>query len=492
MFSIKQQTIHGVAWNSVGKFSNITIQFVIGIFLARLLTPEDYGIIGVLTIFMAIATTFVDSGFTSALIQKKILTDKDCSTAFFFNIVIGVIAYLILFFCAPWIAKFFNIPILVDITRVVALNVLIGAFTSVQQALYRKRVDFKTTAIVSIIATLLSGIISIFLAYNEFGVWSLVYLHLIYTIVTSVLLWAFSKWKPKWEFSWQAFHEMFSYGSKLLGASLLGIIYFHGEKLAIGKFYSTQELGLYTKGTGLSSQASSTFTGVLSSVTFPILAQIQEDNVRLIEVYKKYIRITSLVIFFLMLLLASLAKPIIIVLYGAKWSGAIIFLQIICLAMSFDHITSINLNLFYVKGRSDIVLKLEIIKRVISITILIAAIPLGVTAICISRVIYAQLALYINIYYTGKLFNYGYFKQWKDFGGYFIKSIISVTPAFILTITSLPNILVIIIGFILACVIYISILNLQKDSIFKDYVVKEIHNRFFSIKQKYNHDKATR
>lgn len=477
MVSIKEQTIHGVAWNSIGKFSNIAIQFVIGIILARLLTPEDYGVIGVLSIFMALATTFVDSGFTSALIQKKNLNDKDCSTAFYFNIVIGIIAYLILFLCAPWIASFFNIPILKDVTRVVALNVLIGAFTSVQQALYRKRVDFKTTAVVSIIATLLSGTISIYLAYNEYGVWSLVYQHLIASIVTSILLWVFSKWKPSLVFSWQSFREMFSYGSKLLGASLLGIIYFHGEKLAIGKFYSTQDLGLYTKGTGLSSQASSTLTGILSSVTFPILAQIQDDNQRLIDVYKKYIRLTSLVILFVMLLLAALSKPIILFLYGAKWTGAIVFLQIICLAMMFDHITSINLNIFYVKGRSDIVLKLEIIKRIISIGILVAAIPLGVLAICISRVIYAQIALYINIFYTGKLFDYGYLKQWKDFGGYLFFSIISVLPAFILTFFNISNIIVLIIGILLSVILYVSILTISRDAIFKEYIVNEIKRR---------------
>lgn len=479
MASIKEQTIQGVAWNSIGKFSNMAIQFVIGIFLARLLTPEDYGVIGVLTIFVALATTFVDSGFTSALIQKKVLTDKDCSTAFYFNIVIGIIAYLILFLCAPWIASFFNIPILTDVTRIVALNVLIGAFTSVQQALYRKRVDFKTTAIVSIIATVISGSISIYLAFSGFGVWSLVYLNLISTAITSILLWAFSKWKPKLIFSWQSFREMFSYGSKLLGASLLGIIYFHGEKLAIGKFYSTQDLGLYSKGTTLSSQASTTLTSILSSVTFPILAQIQDDDERLINVYKKYIKFTSLVIIFLMLLLVALAKPIILFLYGVKWTGAIIFLQIICLAMMFDHITSINLNVFYVKGRSDIVLKLEVIKRVISIAILIAAIPLGVLAICISRVIYAQIALYINIYYTGKMFNYGYLKQWKDFGGYLILSILSVAPAYLLTYLNISNWLVILIGTLLSVTLYITLLSLKKDKIFKDYIVNETKKRLF-------------
>ena len=484
MSSIKEQTVKGVAWNTIGKFSNLGIQFVVGIILARLLTPEDYGVIGVLTIFFAIATTFVDSGFTSALIRKKDFKPIDGSTAFYFNMVIGIVMYVILYFSAPWIANFFKMPILVDVTRVSGLNVLIGAFTAVQQALYRKRVDFKSIAIVGIIATSVSGAIGIFLAYNGKGVWSLIYQQIVSTAITSVLFWRFSSWKPKWEFSVSSFKEMFSYGIKLLGAQLLGIIYFHGEKLAIGKFYSTQSLGLYTKGTHLASQGSSTITQILSTVTFPILAQIQDEKERLIAVYVKYIKVSSLVIFFLMMLLAALAEPIVIMLYSEKWEGAVVFLQIISFALMFDHVTQINLNLFYVEGRSDIVLKLEIIKRIISIGVLIAAIPFGVMAICISRVIYTQIALYINIYYTGKMYDYGYFKQWKDFGFYFLVALISVTPAYLITFTEMPNLITIIIGAILSLFTYTMILIIRKDKIFDEYIVKEVKNKF---KNKFSH-----
>jgi len=484
MESIKEQTFKGVAWNTISRFSNLGIQFVVGIILARLLTPEDYGVIGMLAIFIAIGSTFVDSGFTSALIQKQDLKDIDNSTAFYFNIVVAFLFYGILFVCAPWIAAFFDMQILTDVTRVAALNIVINSFTAVQQALYKKKIDFKTIAIVGIVATLLSGTVGIWMAYNNYGVWALVFQQLVTAVVTSVFLWIFSKWKPMWAFSWKSFKEMFSYGSKILGASLLSIVYVHGEKLAIGKFYSTEQLGLYTKGTQMSLLCSSNVTTILSTVTFPIFSIIQDDDERLINIYRRYVKFTSLVIFFLMLLLVALAKPIILFLYTTKWAGAVIFLQVIAFSMMFDHISALNLNVFYVKGRSDIVLKLEFIKRVMSIGILIVAIPFGVLAICLSKVIYEQIAMVINTYYTGKMFSYGFFQQWKDFGVYFLLSLIAVIPAFLLTFMSLPYIVILIIGALVSTGLYVGILKLKKDEIFNEYVVSEIKKRLYRFFKK--------
>lgn len=484
MESIKKQTVKGVSWNAFGKFTNIGVSFIIGLVLARLLTPTDYGILGVYSIFFAIAGTFIDSGFSSALIRKKDLTDVDCSTVFYFNIALGIFFYIVFFLTSPLIADFFGIPILKDIIKVTAINIVIGSFTAVQGTLYNKRVDFKTTSLVSVFCNITSGVVGIYMAYTGHGVWSLVYQGLVASILRSILLWYFSKWRPLLAFSKKSFKEMFSYGSKILAASLLTTLYFQGEKFAIGKFYSPRDLGLYTKGTHEVSLVSSNITGTLQSVTFPILAKIQDDDERLMDVYKKYIKFTSMVIFFLMFLLVVLAKPLILFLYTAKWAGAIIFLQIVCFAFMFDHITKINLNLYYVKGRSDIVLRLEVIKRIISFSILIASIPFGVLAICASRVVYAQIATFINVYYTGKLYHYGYFKQWKDFGKYFVMAAISVTPAFFLSNMDLPNIALLIIGAILSLIIYMSILFVTKDNIFQEYVWHELTVRVNKLKTK--------
>ena len=486
MESIKKQTVKGVSWNAFGKFTNIGVSFIIGLVLARLLTPTDYGTLGVYSIFFAIAGTFIDSGFSSALIRKKDLTDVDCSTVFYFNIALGIFFYIVFFLTSPLIADFFGIPILKDIIKVTAINIVIGSFTAVQGTLYSKRVDFKTTSLVSIFCNITSGVVGIYMAYTGHGVWSLVYQGLVASILRSILLWYFSKWRPLLAFSKKSFNEMFSYGSKILAASLLTTLYFQGEKFAIGKFYSPRDLGLYTKGTSEASMVSSNITTTLQSVTFPILAKIQDDDERLMDVYKKYIKFTSMIIFFLMFLLVVLAKPLILFLYTAKWAGAIIFLQIICFAFMFDHITRINLNLYYVKGRSDIVLRLEVIKRIISFSILFASIPLGVLAICISRVVYAQIATIINVYYTGKLYHYGYFKQWKDFGRYFVMAAVSVTPAFLLSYMDIPNLALLIFGAIFSLTIYISILFVTKDVIFHEYVWHEIKVRINQLKSKYN------
>ena len=448
-----------------------------GIILARLLTPTDYGTLGVYGIFFAVASTFIDSGFGSALIQRKNLTNTDCSTIFYFNIAVGVFFYIVFFFTSPLIADFFEMPILKDIIKVTALNLVIGSFCIVQRTLYRRHIDFKTIGLAEIFCNVASGLFGIFLAYRGYGVWALVYQQLVGSILNSVILWFLSKWKPILAFSWTSFKEMFAYSGNVLASGLLWTIYNQGRSFAIGKFYSPTDLGFYTKGTKISSMLSTNITSILQGVTFPVLARIQDDDARLMGAYRKYIKFTSLVIFFLMLLLVTIAKPLTLFLYTEKWSDAIIYMQVISFSLMFDHIQQINLNLFYVKGRTDIVLRLEIIKRIISFAILIASIPFGVLAICASGVIYSQIALYLNTYYTGKLFGFGYWEQWKDFGYYFIVAAVSMIPSFLLTLLPLPNIALLIACPLLALAIYVAILRRMKDEIFQEYIVNEISNR---------------
>lgn len=465
MGELKEKTLSGVKWNAIGRFSTQGISFIIGVFLARLLSPSDYGVIGMIGLFMAIAQTFTDSGFGSALIRKKDCTDTDYSTAFYFNIIVGIICYMILFLSAPLIADFFNTPILKDIVRVLGINLCLSSLTIVQSARLTAIVDFKSQAKVNLAGTIISGCVGLTMAYNGYGVWSLVYQSIVSSLVRTILLWFATKWVPQWTFSKQSFKYLFGFGSKILSASILHTIYSNLSTILIGKFYTPKDLGFYSRGENIARFPSSNLTSILQSVTYPILSGIQDDNDRLITAYRKYIRITSMAIFFGMCLLAALAEPLITTIFTEKWLNSVIFLQIFCFALMFDHLCQLNLNILYVKGRSDLVLHLEIIKKTISISMIIAAIPFGVLAICISCAIYTQIAVFINTYYTGKLFGLGYITQVKDFSKYLICSLIATLPAFLLSYTLLHPIVVIITGGIIAVLIYCTLLYKDENFI---------------------------
>lgn len=454
MGELKEKTLSGVKWSAIGRFSTQGISFLIGLILARILSPSDYGVTGMVAIFFAIAQTFIDSGFGSALIRKQDCTDVDYSTAFFFNAVVGLVFCLLLSLAAPFIAEFFNTPILEDIVVVMSINMFISSLSIVQTARLTAAVDFKSQAKINLVTTIFSGVVGIAMAYNGFGVWSLVWQGVFANLLRTILLLFATKWYPKWQFSKESFKYLFNFGSKILTASLLHTVYSNLTTLIIGKYYTAKDLGYYSRGESMANLPSTNITGILQSVTYPILSKIQDDDKRLIQVYRKYIAVTSLVIFFGMFLLAALAKPLILTLLTEKWLQSVIFLQVFCFALMFDHLCQLNLNILYVKGRSDLVLRLEVIKKTISISMLVAAIPFGVLAICLSRAIYTQIAVVINTYYTGKLFGLGYFAQVRDFFKYLIFSAVAVSPAFVLTFTELPSILVLIFGASIACSIY--------------------------------------
>lgn len=462
MKSIKEETVSGVKWAGLETISTKAVSFFIGLLVARILSPEDYGTIGMISIFMAISQTFIDSGFAYALVRKIDRTESDYSTLFYFNIVIGLLCYLILFVSAPFIAGFFHTPILIRIIRVYAISLTLNSLTIVQSAKLTIELNFKAQAIVSFIGSLSSGLVGLFLAYSGFGVWTLVWQSLFGTAIRLFLIWAFARWRPMAPFSWDSFKDLFSFGSKLLASGMLHTIYTNLSNLAIGRYYTPEDLGYYSRGSQFAALPSSTITGVLQKVTYPILSNIQNDERRLIDVYRRYICISSVVIFFLMCMLAALAKPVIILLLTDKWANAVIYLQITCFAMMFDHICRINLNLLQVKGRSDLFLKLEIIKKALAFAILCAAIPLGVKAICISSVIYTQIAVYINTYYTGKLFGLGYIAQLKDFSKYLLLSVLCSVPAFILSMSDIHPLISLSCGGIIAIVLYYFFL--RKDS----------------------------
>lgn len=468
MSELKDKAIAGVMWNAIGRFSTQGVNFIIGLILARLLSPSDYGVVGMVGIFFAIAQTFIDSGFGSALIRKNDCTDIDYSTAFYFNILVGLVCCILLCGVSPFIANFFNTPILKDLVKVMSLNMFISSFAIVHTARLTHSVDFKSQSIVNLLTAIIAGTVGILMAYNGFGVWSLVCQHLINSVVRVVLLVLITRWLPTFVFSKDSFKYLFGFGSKILVSSILHTIYSNLTTMLIGKFYAAKDLGFYTRGRTLAAFPSSSVNSIIQSVSYPVLAKIQGDDKYLIEAYRKLISITSMVIFFGMFLLAALAKPLIVTLLTDKWLNAVVYLQVFCFAYMFDHLCSLNLNILYVKGYSNLVLRLEIIKKTISLSMIIAAISKGPLAICITNALYTQIAVIINTYYTGKLFGLGYLKQVKDFMKYLIFSLISVLPAYVITYTDAHSIIQLLIGGVLSFAIYY--LFVRKDKLFGELI----------------------
>lgn len=414
MSSLKDKTVKGVIWSAVDRFSAQGIQFVFSILIARLLVPEDYGVIAMLGIFMAVSQTFIDSGFGTALIRKIDRTETDFSTVFYFNIVVAAVFYLILFFSAPAIARFYETPLLESVTKVVALNLIIGSLSGIHNAKLSIDIDFKSRAKISILTTLLTGAVGLWMAYAGYGVWALVVQNLCSSVLRTVMLWIIVKWRPKLIFSWKSFKELFSFGSKLLASGLLDTLYNNIYTLVIGKVFSPATLGVYSKASTLAKFPSSNITGVLQGVTFPALSTIQNEERRLAEAYKRFLRLSAFIVFPLMVGLSAVADPFIRLALTDKWEGAIYLLQIICFWKMWYPIHAINLNILQVKGRSDYFLKLEIIKKVQGVLVLCITVPMGIVAMCYGSVISSVVCLVWNTHYTKKLIGYDFFAQMRD------------------------------------------------------------------------------
>ena len=451
--SLKQATTKGLFWSSVERFSNQGVQFVFSIILARLLSPSDYGIIAMVTIFFAVAQSFVDSGFSNALVRKTDRVEEDLSTCFYFNIGVGIIAYIVLFLIAPLVANFYNQPILSPIIRITGLGVILNSLCVVQQALFTIKIDFKSQAKITLSATVISGIVGIILAYQGYGIWALVWQGVASSIVRMGLLWLMSKWRPRTGFSKSSFNYLFGYGSKLLASGLLDTIYNNIYPIVIGKFYTPAQLGNYSRALGWAQLPSANITSILQRVTFPVLSTIQDDTLRLQNSYRRLLKLSAFIVFPLMTGLAAIASPLVRVVLTAKWDGCVLYLQILCFALMLYPIHAINLNLLQVKGRSDLFLRLEIIKKIIGVVILIITIPLGITAMCLGMVFSSIICLIVNTYYTSRFIDVGLLTQLKDLRIILINSLVMGGGIYILTsfidIEGLKLVMGIVIGFLL-------------------------------------------
>lgn len=412
--SLKHKTLRGTVWSSIERFSVQGVSFVVMIIMARILTPDDYGLVAMLTIFIAISQSLVDSGFSNALIRKQDRDETDNSTVFYFNIGVGILLYLILFLCAPLISRFYDEPLLTPITRVISLSVLINSLVVVQRAILTSSIDFKTQAKASMSAAIISGVVGITMAYTGYGVWSIVWYQLTNLTVNAVLLWLLSRWRPRWLYSWRSFRELFGFGSKLAVSGILDTLYNNIYLIVIGKIFSASDLGYYTRASQFAQFPSSNLTGIISRVTYPVLCTMQDDLPRLRDVYRRFLRLSAFIIFPLMIGLAAVAKPLILILLREQWAFSIILLQIICFSMMWFPIHAINLNLLQVRGRSDLFLKLEIIKKLIGVTILCITVPMGLIAMCVGSIFSSIICLVVNTHYTGKLIQVGFLTQMRD------------------------------------------------------------------------------
>jgi len=480
MSSLKQKTTSGLFWGFIDNFSKLGLTFVIGIILARLLEPSDFGLIGMVAIFVGISQSLIDSGFTQALIRKKNCSQADYSTVFYFNLFVGFFIYFVLFLSAPLISQFFEETQLTLIVRVISLGIIVNAFAIVQRARLIKEINFKLQTKISIFASLISSIIAITMAYNDYGVWSLVYKSLAQFLFTSLLLWLWNKWKPSFIFSLNSFKEMYSFGYKLMLSGLIDGLYRNVYLIVIGKFFSAADLGFYTRAEQFNNLPSQNITGVIQRVSYPALTKIQDDIPRLKSSYQKIIKSTMLLSFTAMTILAASAKPLILTLIGEKWLPSVIYLQLLSFIGMQYPLHAINLNMLQVQGRSDIILKLEIIKKILAIPVIFLGIFLGIKTMIIGMIILATICYLINSYYSGKYVNYSSWEQLVDISPSFALAIIIGSTVYMLEVLMiLPCYQILIIQMTVGIGLFFGLAEIFK---MKDYIyVKEI---FFDQKNR--------
>lgn len=411
--SIRNQAVKGMMWNAIERFSTQGILFLLTIVLARFLSPDDYGLVAMLSIFLIIAQVLVDGGFGNALIQNKNRNETDYSTVFFFNLLFSVFLYLLLFFAAPLIADFYNQPALVEVTRWLGLILIINSLSVVQQAHFTIQLDFKHLALASLIGVVVSGSIALVMAYLSYGVWALVVQTLVSDSVRALVLWKFSSWKPRWLFSRSSFKMLFSFGGKLMSASVIHTLYQNLYSLVVGKFYPVADLGYFNRAYTISQFPTNNITMIMVRVFYPVLCKFQDDEEKLKSVFRNYMRMSCFVMFPIMIAIAVLAEPLVRLLLTEKWMPIVPLLQIVCLAGMLLPVMQINVAVLDAKGRSDYHLRSEIIKKVFAVIFLFASLPLGLEYVCWGMLLYNLVDIVIVIKFVCRVVPIGYGEQLK-------------------------------------------------------------------------------
>lgn len=472
MADLRKETVSGAKWQLLQKFTLEPLQLVYAMLLARLLTPTEMGILGLTAIFFAVATTLSEAGFGAALIRKQDRTDKDINTVFWFNLLISGLLGLGLSLASPWFATFYNQPQLLWLTRASAFCLFLNSVTSVHVTLYSCRLDFKTPALVQFISTIVGMPVCLTTAWLGWGVWALMAQQLTVVIITTVSYWCLSPWKPRFVFSYASFRELFGFSSKLVLGGLLDTLYRNARTFIIGKFYSAAMLGYYTRGSHLTDMLPITFSRVLNNISYPILSTIQNNDKRLSIAYRKYIQISTMGIAWFGMCAGAMATPLVRIVYGEQWLPCVPYMRILAIFISMAHINAINCNLLKVKGKSGLMLRLEICKKGISLSMLFYASTISVEAICWAMVIYSQCALFLNCTFAGKLIGLSWLKQQRDYLPYVFLSALSWMPGYFITqATELPAIAQMILGGLSSFTLYFGTLQLLRDSAYHDVLV---------------------
>ena len=421
--SLRNIIIKGVSWSAIDNVVQTGVTFVVSIVLARLLTPDDYGLIGIIAIFIAICTSLINGGFNTALIRKKDASDNDYCTAFICNLSISLVLYALIFFCSPLIAYFFGREELVALTRVASLGMIFGALSLVPQTRLTKLVDFKSQAKITLIASVSGGLVGIAMAFLGFGVWSLVAQLLVSQILSMILLWIVNKWNPSLRFSSESFHDLFGFGWKIMLSYLLNTIWQELSHVVVGKVYTSATLGQYTRSQQFSKLLSSNLTNVIQRVTYPVLSNIQDNKECMMIAYRKIIKTTIFITSISMFFLGAVSEPLLYCLIGPKWHDAAVYLPLICISGSTYPLHAINLNMLQLQGRSDLFLSLEVIKKIIAIGPLAIGVFVGIIPMLYAIILVNVIEFFLNSHYSGKYLGYSSWMQIKD-----------VTPSYTLAI----------------------------------------------------------
>lgn len=453
---LKQKTVKSIFWSALDNSSYLLINFIIGIILARLLSPKEFGLIGMITVFITISQTFIDIGFTQALIRKKECNSTDYSTVFLTNICTSILLIITLNLLAYPISNFYQEPALGIVIRVISIIIFFNALSSINKTKLIKSLDFKSQTKITIISSILSGILAVFAALSGFGIWSLVIKTLLFSIISTILYWYYSFWKIELIFSKVSFQDLFSFGYKLTLSGIIDTMYRNLYYLIIGKCFSAVELGYYSRADQFQSLPSQNLTSIIQRVSLPVLASIQDERITLKLSYQRLIKTTMFLTFIIMLVLVAVSEPLILSLIGEKWEKSIIYLQLLCFVGMFYPLQALNLNMLQVKGRSDLFLYLEIIKKALAIPIIVIGISLGIRPMIIGMILITIISFFLNSFWSGKLINYSAREQLKDIAPSFLLAAAISTSIYLINKTlHLSNFIELLLGLSLTFILVI-------------------------------------
>lgn len=466
--NIRKKIAKGTFWSAIDIISGQGVTFVVGLVLARLLTPSDYGLIGICLIINTVLSAFVDGGFSNSLIRKKEVSDLDYNTMFLSNIGLSIGLYILLYLATPFIASFFNNDVLEKLIHITSLILIIDALSIVQNTIITKRLDFKLRAKASFTASIISGCIGIVLALKGYGVWALAVQIVSRSLLNTILLVIVNRWLPCFTFSRDSFRYMWSFGWKLVATTMLNQIFNEIYQTVVAKCYTPATLGQYTRAREYAKIFSSNISNIIQRVSFPMLSNIQDDKERLLSVYRKSIKMTSFVTFVCLFSLSSVSDSLIYVLIGPQWHQAAQFLPLICLSLSLQPLSAINLNIMKVYGRSDVVLKLEIIKKSMAILPIALGIFVGIYWMLVGSVITGISAFVINTYYIGKQMEYTSLQQIKDIIPSIRIALLIAIPAYIITILDASELLTLLLQVICIVALFFSLCIFTKNEEYKE------------------------